>query len=60
MLLNPLISKSTFLDYDHTILEKVIIAASELNLKGTDCICEDMFSMNSIADDGLSWLTLGD
>jgi len=51
MLLNPLISKSTFLDYDHTILEKVIIAASELNLKGTDCICEDMFSMNSIADE---------
>jgi len=51
MLLNSVLVKSTFLDYDPTILEKVTVAVSELNLKGTDCICEDMFSMNSIADE---------
>lgn len=50
MLLNEKLEKSSFLDYDHTILEKVKLATKELNLKGTDCICEDMFTMNSITD----------
>jgi len=51
MLLNPLLKKSTFLDYDETILEKVKEAASELNLLGTECICEDMFTMKLIQDE---------
>lgn len=51
MLLNKELERSTFLDYDHTILEKVAKVALDLDLKGTDCICEDMFTMESIADE---------
>jgi SAM-dependent methyltransferase len=51
MLLNDVLEKSTFLDYDDTILEKVKVAVADLGLKGTSCICEDMFTMNSIADE---------
>lgn len=51
MLLNDDLSESTFLDYDHTILKKVESSVTELNLKGTNCICEDMFTMNSIKDE---------
>lgn len=51
MLLNPVLAKSTFLDYDHTILEKVVQTCNELDFKGTDCICEDMFTMKSINDE---------
>jgi len=51
MLLNDSLNQSTFLDYDHTILEKVAEATKELRLKGTSCICEDMFTMNAISDE---------
>lgn len=51
MLLNNVLAKSTFLDYDHTILEKVQLAAKSLQLKNTETICEDMFTMNSIQDE---------
>lgn len=51
MLLNQSLTKSTFLDYDHTILEKVSQATAELGLTNTECICEDMFTMKSIADE---------
>lgn len=51
MLLNPHLAQSTFLDYDHTILEKVTIAVNQLGLKGTSCINEDMFTMNSIGNE---------
>jgi ubiquinone/menaquinone biosynthesis C-methylase UbiE len=51
MLLNNALMRSTFLDYDHTILEKVGQACEELQLKGTDYICEDMFTMESIPDE---------
>lgn len=51
MLLNKQLIKSSFLDYDHTILEKVVQTCTALNFKGTDSICEDMFSMNSINDE---------
>jgi len=51
MLLNPVLQKSTFFDYDHTILEKVETAAATLHLKGTDFICDDMFTMSSIGDE---------
>ena len=51
MLLNPYLDRSAFLDYDHTILEKVEVATAKLYLKGTECIVEDMFTMKSIADE---------
>lgn len=51
MLLNKCLKKSTFLDYDYTILEKVEKASSELNLQNTNCISDDMFTMNSISDE---------
>lgn len=51
MLLNKNLKQSTFLDYDHTILEKVEQAGKEIGLQGTNCICEDMFTMNSIEDE---------
>ncbi|RZJ34215.1 MAG: class I SAM-dependent methyltransferase [Flavobacterium sp.] len=51
MLLNNELEKSTFLDYDDTILAKVDKAVAELDLKGTHCVCEDMFTMNSIPDE---------
>lgn len=51
MLLNPDLAKSTFLDYDHTILEKVAQTSKEIGLKGTECVCEDMFTMDSIGDE---------
>lgn len=51
MLLNNVLKQSTFLDYDHTVLEKVEKVSEELNFKDTSCICEDMFTMNSIADE---------
>jgi|SRR6218665_37147 len=51
MLLNQALTKSTFLDYDDTILEKVAQATAELGLENTECICEDMFTMKSIADE---------
>jgi len=51
MLLNPHLKKSVFLDYDHTILEKVEKASGELGLQGTECICEDMFTMTAIPDE---------
>ncbi len=51
MLLNDVLQKSTFLDYDHTILEKVAQACRELGLKNTECVNEDMFTMESIADE---------
>jgi len=51
MLLSKNLEQSTFLDYDHTILEKVEKVCESLHLKGTNCICEDMFTMSSIEDD---------
>jgi ubiquinone/menaquinone biosynthesis C-methylase UbiE len=51
MLLNKSLSQSAFLDYDHTILEKVEIVCSDLKFKGTKCVCEDMFTMNSIPNE---------
>lgn len=51
MLLNNVLDHSTFLDYDHTILEKVESVCADLNLKATSCICQDMFNMSSIADE---------
>lgn len=51
MLLNDVLNRSAFLDYDHTILEKVAVAAKDLGLKNTECINEDMFTMESIADE---------
>ena len=51
MLLNQNLSTSSFLDYDHTILEKVESVCKELGLRGTNCICEDMFTMDSIANE---------
>ncbi|WP_162126807.1 class I SAM-dependent methyltransferase [Flavobacterium phycosphaerae] len=50
MLLSKNLEQATFLDYDHTILEKVEKVCADLNFNGTNCICEDMFTMNSIAD----------
>ncbi len=51
MLLNGKLEKSTFLDYDHTILEKVELVCKDLNFKETNCINEDMFTMSSIAEE---------
>lgn len=51
MLLNNELEQSTFLDFDHTILEKVEVACKELNLKGTVMLNEDMFTMESVADE---------
>lgn len=51
MLLNDILDGSTFLDYDDTILEKVQQATADLGLKGTACICEDMFTMSAIKDE---------
>jgi predicted SAM-dependent methyltransferase len=51
MLLNPLLTGSTFLDYDHTILEKVDTVTKTLGLKGTKTVCEDMFTMESIGNE---------
>jgi ubiquinone/menaquinone biosynthesis C-methylase UbiE len=51
MLLSDSLKKATFLDYDHTILEKVEKACKKLNFKNTNCIVEDMFIMDSIPDE---------
>lgn len=51
MLLTKSLKKATFLDYDHTILEKVEKACEKLNFHNTNCIAEDMFTMNSITDE---------
>jgi predicted SAM-dependent methyltransferase len=51
MLLNGKLTKSTFLDYDHTILEKVGETTKELGLTDTNCVCEDMFTMSSITNE---------
>jgi ubiquinone/menaquinone biosynthesis C-methylase UbiE len=51
MLLNNQLEQSTFLDFDHTILEKVAVVCNELNLKGTVMLNEDMFTMESVSDE---------
>lgn len=51
MLLNQKLEKSTFLDFDHTILEKVERTSKELQLKGVDFINDDMFVMSEISND---------
>lgn len=51
MLLSKSLQKATFLDYDHTILEKVEKACEKLHLDNTNCVTEDMFTMHSIADE---------
>jgi ubiquinone/menaquinone biosynthesis C-methylase UbiE len=51
MLLNQYLEKSTFLDFDHTVLEKADQACKELNMKGTVMLNEDMFTIESVADE---------
>lgn len=51
MLLTKYLKRSTFFDYDETILEKVKVVTTSLGLKGVDFVCEDMFTMNSIQDE---------
>ncbi len=51
MLLSRYVKKSTFFDYDDTILEKVKLATDGLKLENCEFICEDMFVMGSIEDE---------
>ena len=50
MLLSSKLKEVTFLDYDHTILEKVEEACGELGITNASFANEDMFVMDSIAD----------